>query len=250
MRRTAVVTGGAGGIGGAIVRALSDAGHDVAILDRQGEFAVDLPDEAAVREIAGRLGPRDVVVHAAAAFDRASLAALDGATWRRVQAVNVESALWLCQALTPAMIERGFGRVFITSNTEWRPPADDFLPYVASKATLIGVARTLAKPLGAHGITVNCVAPGLPGRRSPRRICRSRRSRRCPPARPSHAPWFRTTLPDSWRFWPATPPRRSPVRRCAPTADRSCAEVRRTPYGIGWLPRLTIVTDPRLGSPF
>jgi 3-oxoacyl-[acyl-carrier protein] reductase len=59
------------------------------------------------------------------------------------------------------MIERGFGRVFITSNTEWRPPADDFLPYVASKATLIGVARTLAKPLGAHGITVNCVAPGL-----------------------------------------------------------------------------------------
>jgi 3-oxoacyl-[acyl-carrier protein] reductase len=161
MRRTAVVTGGAGGIGGAIVRALSDAGHDVAILDRQGEFAVDLPDEAAVREIAGRLGPRDVVVHAAAAFDRASLAALDGATWRRVQAVNVESALWLCQALTPAMIERGFGRVFITSNTEWRPPADDFLPYVASKATLIGVARTLAKPLGAHGITVNCVAPGL-----------------------------------------------------------------------------------------
>ena len=79
-----------------------------------------------------------------------------------MQAVNVESALWLCQALTPAMIERGFGRIiFITSNTVWRPPAADFLPYVASKATLMGIARTLAKPLGAHGITVNCVAPGL-----------------------------------------------------------------------------------------
>jgi NAD(P)-dependent dehydrogenase (short-subunit alcohol dehydrogenase family) len=162
MSRTAVVTGGAGGIGGAIVRALGDAGHDVAILDRSGKFAVDLGDEAAVRAVAARLGPRDVLVHAAAAFDRASLAELDAATWRRVQAVNVESALWLCQELTPAMIERGFGRiVFITSNTVWRPPGPDFLPYVASKATLVGIARSLAKPLGAHGITVNCVAPGL-----------------------------------------------------------------------------------------
>jgi NAD(P)-dependent dehydrogenase (short-subunit alcohol dehydrogenase family) len=162
MRRTAVVTGGAGGIGGAIVRALADTGHDVAILDRAGEFAVDLADEAAVRSVAARVGPRDVLVHAAAAFDRASLAELDSATWRRVQAVNVESALWLCQELTAAMIERGFGRiVFITSNTVWRPPGPDFLPYVASKATLVGIARSLAKPLGAHGITVNCVAPGL-----------------------------------------------------------------------------------------
>jgi NAD(P)-dependent dehydrogenase (short-subunit alcohol dehydrogenase family) len=162
MARTAVVTGGAGGIGGAIVRALTDTGHNVAILDRAGEFAVDLADEAAVRAVAARIGPRDVLVHAAAAFDRASLAELDTATWRRVQAVNVESALWLCQELTPTMIERGFGRiVFITSNTVWRPPGPDFLSYVASKATLVGIARSLAKPLGAHGITVNCVAPGL-----------------------------------------------------------------------------------------
>jgi NAD(P)-dependent dehydrogenase (short-subunit alcohol dehydrogenase family) len=162
MQRRAVVTGGAGGIGGAIVRALQEAGHEVATLDRTGEFAVDLGDEAAVRGVAARVGPRDVLVHAAAAFDRASLASLDAATWRPVQAVNVEAALWLCQELTPAMIERCFGRiVFITSNTVWRPPFEDFLPYVASKATLVGIARALSKPLGAHGITVNCVAPGL-----------------------------------------------------------------------------------------
>src|ERR1700733_6280815 len=162
MARPAVVTGGAGGLGGAIVRALADTGHDVAILDRSGEFAVDLADEAAVRSVAGRLGPRDVLVHAAAAFDRASLAELDLATWRHVQSVNVESALWLCQALTPGMAQRGFGRIiFIASNTVWRPPGADFLPYVVSKAALIGVARALAKPLGEHGITVNCVAPGL-----------------------------------------------------------------------------------------
>ena len=144
------------------MRALAEAEHDVAILDRKGEFGVDLGDERAVRQIAARLGPRDVLVHAAAAFDRAPLADLDLATWRRVQAVNVEAALWLSQALMPGMIERGFGRIiFITSNTVWRPPAADFLPYVASKATLVGIARALANPLGAHGITVNCVAPGL-----------------------------------------------------------------------------------------
>lgn len=162
MARRAVVTGGAGGIGSAIVRALSATGHDVAILDREGEFAVDLGDEQAVRRTAERLGHCDVLVHAAAAFDRASLADLDLATWRRVQSVNVESALWLCQTLTPSMAARGFGRVIFTaSNTVWRPPAADFLPYVVSKAALVGIARSLAKPLGEHGITVNCVAPGL-----------------------------------------------------------------------------------------
>lgn len=77
MRRTAVVTGGAGGIGGAIVGALREAGHDVAILDHEGEFALDLGDPEAVRDVAARLGPRDVLVHAAAAFDRAALADLD-----------------------------------------------------------------------------------------------------------------------------------------------------------------------------
>src|SRR5579875_1276343 len=159
---TAVVTGGAGGIGGAIVQSLEASGHEVAILDRQGEFAVDLADERQVREIARRLGARDVLVHAAATFERAALQDLDHATCRHVQAVNVEAALWLCQALTPAMAQQGFGRIiFITSNTVWRPPGADFLPYVASKSTLVGIARSLAAPLGQHGITVNCVAPGL-----------------------------------------------------------------------------------------
>ena len=162
MDRTAVVTGGAGGIGSAIVSALTSTGHHVAILDRDGEFAVDLGDQQAVREVAGRLGPRDVLVHAAAAFDRASLADLDVDGWRHVQAVNVESALWLAQSFAPGMAERGFGRiVLVVSDTVWDPPAPDLLAYVASKAALIGIARTLARALGRDGITVNCVAPGL-----------------------------------------------------------------------------------------
>jgi NAD(P)-dependent dehydrogenase (short-subunit alcohol dehydrogenase family) len=166
MTRVAAVTGGAGAIGGAVAAGLRAAGHQVVILDRDGDPPVDLADPDAVRAAAAgvlaRHGRCDVLVHAAAAFDRAALPDLDARTWRRVQAVNVESAVWLAQALTPGMAERGFGRiVFVVSDTIWDPPAPDLLAYVASKAALVGVARTLARSLGRDGITVNCVAPGL-----------------------------------------------------------------------------------------
>jgi len=165
-RRVAAVTGGAGAIGGAIARALAGAGHEVVVVDREGEYGCDLASEAEVRrvarEIVERAGRCDVFVHAAAAFHRASLASVDLATWRRVQAVNVESALWMCQELAPGMAERGFGRVvMIVSDTIWEPPAPDLLPYIVSKAALVGVARALAVGLGPGGVTVNCVAPGL-----------------------------------------------------------------------------------------
>jgi NAD(P)-dependent dehydrogenase (short-subunit alcohol dehydrogenase family) len=164
--RVAVITGGAGAIGSAIVSALAAAGHATVSLDRAGEDPVDLPDETDLRRAAGEIldrhGRVDVLVHAAAAFDRGTLEALDADTWRRVQAVNVESAVWLCQAFVPGMSERGFGRiVFVVSDTIWTPPAGDMLAYVTSKAALVGLARTLAVTLGRHGITVNCVAPGL-----------------------------------------------------------------------------------------
>ena len=165
-RRLAAVTGGEGAIGSAIGRALAGAEHAVVSLDRDGDVPVDLADRDAVAAAADvlrhRHGRCDVLVHAAAAFDRRGLADLDLPTWRRVQAVNVESAVWLAQALTPGMAAAGFGRIiFVVSDTVWDPPAADLLPYVASKAALIGVARSLARSLGAAGITVNCVAPGL-----------------------------------------------------------------------------------------
>ncbi len=166
MELVAAVTGGAGAIGRAIVDALLDCGYAVEVLDRSGGSPVDLarPQEVerAAAAIIERHGHCDVLVHAAAAFNKASLADLDEATWRHVQAVNVESALWLAQAFVPGMVDRSFGRIiFVVSDTVWNPPAEDLLAYVASKAALIGVARSLARSLGRDGITVNCVAPGL-----------------------------------------------------------------------------------------
>ncbi|HTW99123.1 MAG TPA: SDR family oxidoreductase, partial [Acidimicrobiales bacterium] len=161
----AVVTGGAGSIGRAIVEALG-ADHRVAVLDLEGEPPVDLADEeaarAAARAVLGRFGRCDVLVHAAAAMDRAPLEALDLATWRKVQSVNVESLVWLCQELVPAMRAASFGRVVvIVSDTLFSPVRDDMLAYVASKGALVGLARAMAAALGRSGITVNCVAPGL-----------------------------------------------------------------------------------------
>ena len=132
--RIAVVTGGAGAIGTAITRALHSTGHRTVVLDRDADIACDL----------------------------VTISDVDAATWRHVQAVNVESALWLVQAFAPGMAERRFGRiVFITSDTFWAPPAPVLLAYIASKGALLGIMRTLAVTLGADGIAVSAVAPGL-----------------------------------------------------------------------------------------
>jgi NAD(P)-dependent dehydrogenase (short-subunit alcohol dehydrogenase family) len=163
--RVAVVTGGAGAISGAIVARLAPD-HTVVVLDRAGDYVVDLGDPDDVRRAAklvlDRHGRCDVFVHAAARFEFGPLEQVELDAWRQVQAVNVESALLLTQAFAPGMRDRGFGRViFIVSNTFWSPPDGQMLSYVASKGALIGMARTLAVGLGGDGIAVTAVAPGL-----------------------------------------------------------------------------------------
>src|SRR6266478_3394115 len=164
-RRVAVVTGGAGAIGGAIVARLAPD-HTVVVLDRTGDIGVDLGDSDDVRRAANlvldRYGRCDVFVHAAAMVAFGPFDQFDLDTWRQVQAVNVESALLLTQAFFPGMRDRGFGRVIvIVSNTFWRPPGAHMLAYVASKGALIGMVRALAVGLGSDGVAVTAVAPGL-----------------------------------------------------------------------------------------
>jgi NAD(P)-dependent dehydrogenase (short-subunit alcohol dehydrogenase family) len=173
-QRVAVVTGGSGAIGSAIVSALRVAGLNAVSLDRNGDVAGDLSTVESTRSAAAlvlqRYGRCDVLVHCAGAFDQAALADVDVDRWRHVQSVNVESVLWLSQAFTPGMAERGFGRlILITSNTVWMPPDPVLLPYVTSKAAQLGMMRSLARALGPSGISVTAVAPGLtdtPGART------------------------------------------------------------------------------------
>jgi len=172
--RVAVVTGGAGAIGRAIARVLQASGHRAVIIDRDSAISADLGSQSSTRQAAATVleqyGRVDVFVHCAATFVQAPLAVLDAATLRHVFAVNVESPLWLAQAFTPGMAERGFGRIiFVTSDTLWAPPLPSMLPYVTSKGALIGAMRSLASSLGPNGIAVSSVAPGLtdtPGSRT------------------------------------------------------------------------------------
>jgi 3-oxoacyl-[acyl-carrier protein] reductase len=108
-QRVAVVTGGTGAIGGAIVTALDAAGHRTVVLGRRaGDVLADLTSESATRraaaEVLDRYGRVDVLVHCAAVIDPMPLRDLDADRWRRVQAVNVEAPLWLAQAFTPGML--------------------------------------------------------------------------------------------------------------------------------------------------
>lgn len=165
-QRIAVVTGGAGAIGSAVVTALRDSGHHVVVVDRAGgDVVCDLSSaeqtRAAAAEVLERHGRCDVLVHCAGYLDPMTLADLDLDRWRALMAVNVEASLWLAQAFVPGMVQRGFGRiVLISSDGQWFPPSEEFLPYVTSKAALLGVTRALASAYGPVGIAVTAVAPG------------------------------------------------------------------------------------------
>jgi NAD(P)-dependent dehydrogenase (short-subunit alcohol dehydrogenase family) len=180
--RVAVVTGAARGIGQAIALRLAEAGHALALGDvRPADETADAIGDAGgeafcvgcdlgsaagvdllVREVSERFGRCDVLVNCAGLMLFQPFAEVTLDTWRRIQAVNVEAAFQLCAAFVPGMAERGFGRIVnVASNTVWKPPGAGFVPYIASKGAIVGFTRALATELGASGITVNAIAPGL-----------------------------------------------------------------------------------------
>ena len=166
MTKVAVVTGGAGAIGGAIARRLEESGHRIVVVDREAEVSCDLGNVDEVRGAAKRIleehGGVDVLVHAAAISGVGTLEDFDLERWRLVQTVNVESLMLLAHAFAPGMRERKYGRIIsVASNTFWDPPGPHMLAYVASKGTVIGLTRVLAKELGADGVAIMAVAPGL-----------------------------------------------------------------------------------------
>jgi NAD(P)-dependent dehydrogenase (short-subunit alcohol dehydrogenase family) len=177
--RVALVTGGARGIGRACAERLAADGLRVVVADRAGAAQaaaeiggetraeeVDLADADQTLALAQRVldghGRCDVLVNNAAQLGRHALGELDLKTWRRFEAVNLEAPFLLCAALVPAMAQRGEGRVVnIVSNTVWAPPGPGLLAYITTKAGLLGFTRALAVEVGAQGVTVNAVAPGL-----------------------------------------------------------------------------------------
>jgi NAD(P)-dependent dehydrogenase (short-subunit alcohol dehydrogenase family) len=167
----AIVTGGAVGIGGEICRQMLAAGHEVFCLDRDApEFThprlhavhVDLLDEAATRAAAMDIvADRQIthIVHNAGAIRPALLADVQTADLHALTQLHLAAPLVLVQAALPGMRAQKFGRIVLISSRA-ALGLETRSAYSATKAGMIGLARTWALELAPDGITVNVVAPG------------------------------------------------------------------------------------------
>jgi NAD(P)-dependent dehydrogenase (short-subunit alcohol dehydrogenase family) len=167
----AIVTGGSAGIGKAICQKLLADGYEVwSLSDRDATFEherlhsvlVDLSDPEAARKAAGDICASHgitTVVHNAGVIRPALLPEVKLADVDALVHLHLSAAITLVQAALPAMKAQGFGRVVLISSRAALGLATR-TAYSATKAGMIGMARTWALELGPHGITVNVVAPG------------------------------------------------------------------------------------------
>lgn len=170
--RAALVTGAAGGIGSAVVRLLAGAGARVVATDLAGSpverggdaVAGDLSRPHAVRECVAeavrRAGGLDIVVHAAGITRDAVLWKMDDAAWGEVMRVNLDSAFWLLREAVPTLRRSECGSIVLISSINAERGKFGQSNYAASKAGLVGLARSAAREVGKFGIRINVVAPG------------------------------------------------------------------------------------------
>lgn len=172
----ALVTGGAGGMGLAIVERLGRDGFSVAMVDRNEALAnqetrrlidlgldvkcrvLDLTDEAAVRDLVRSMPPIQALVNNAGVFDERKFSEVSNADFRRAYEVNLIAVATLTQEVAQTMREGG--RIVNIASRAYLG-ARNHPHYVASKAALVGYTRASAMELAARGILVNAIAPGL-----------------------------------------------------------------------------------------
>lgn len=182
--KVAVVTGGIGGIGTEICRALSQAGYRVAACDtplvsdqfepwrqeRQAEnmniavYGVDVASFDSCRDtitqIEKDLGPVDILVNAAGITKDTTLKRMTVDQWRAVLSVNLDSIFNMCRNVIDGMMERNFGRIVNISSINGAKGQFGQTNYSSSKAGMHGFTMALAQEVARKGITVNTISPG------------------------------------------------------------------------------------------
>lgn len=177
--KTALITGGAGGIGTATARKLAAEGYLVAInyhhsqkkaealAAELGGIAVhaDITDpsetERMVDNVLDKFCQLDILVCNAGQAWSGLFHQMSIQEWRQLFAVNVDGVFHACRAVIPHFIQRKAGKIITVSSMWGQVGASCEVAYSASKGTVIALTKALAKELGPSGITVNCVAPGV-----------------------------------------------------------------------------------------
>jgi NAD(P)-dependent dehydrogenase (short-subunit alcohol dehydrogenase family) len=177
--RAVLVTGGASGIGAAIVAHFCAQGARVTSIDIADDAAAalavriaaaghprpqyhhaDVTDIAALQAAIRAAGPCHVLVNNAARDDRHDWQRVSPEDWERLMAVNLRHQFFAIQAAAPAMIAAGAGSIVNFGSIAWHLGMGGMPAYTASKAAVEALTRSFARDLGPHGIRVNCVLPG------------------------------------------------------------------------------------------
>ena len=170
--RVALVTGGAGGIGRAIVAALAADGHRVAsgdIADDAVDTAalsvrLDVTDSASVDEAVTRaereLGPIEILVNTAGWDEFRTFLETGEEFWDQIIELNYTRCLRVCRRVVPGMVEREHGRVVNISSDAARVGSSMEAVYAGAKAAQVAFGKTLAREVARRGVTVNNVCPG------------------------------------------------------------------------------------------
>jgi 2-dehydro-3-deoxy-L-rhamnonate dehydrogenase (NAD+) len=163
--RSAIVTGGASGIGAAIAHRLRDGGVKVHSFDITGgreTIQVDVTNEEACRHAVSVAEPIDILINSAGvAGQNAPSWKLPDGEFERVIAVNLIGTYYMARAVIPGMVARGWGRIVNIASIAGKEGNPNASAYSASKAGVIGLTKSMAKEVADTGVLVNCVTPAV-----------------------------------------------------------------------------------------
>jgi NAD(P)-dependent dehydrogenase (short-subunit alcohol dehydrogenase family) len=163
LTRTAVITGGASGLGAAAAERLrADGVHTVTLDLRGADVDCDVSDAAALAAITDELGAIDILVNSAGIVGpNKPLLDTTADEWRQVLDVNVVGTVNTMRAFVPGMVERGWGRVVNLASMAGKDGNPNLSIYSASKAAVIGLTKSIGKELATTGVLINAIAPAV-----------------------------------------------------------------------------------------